>query len=130
MNHPDTTNSPKIRPKVVLWTLLVCQLGIAVFSLGQAWTMEREASALDVREPEMRGTADRTKDRIQTETDIARLRTIALNSYDLNFEEWRDKSYRLHQFSEGLLDLSFVYAFTSAILAYAIYGLRNKTPAA
>jgi hypothetical protein len=129
MNHPNTMNSPKIRPRVLLWTLLACQLGGAIFFLGTACIMEREAAALDAREPEMRVSADAARNRIRTGTDIEQLRTIALNSYDLNYAEWRDRSYRLHQGSGGLLDLSFVLAFISAILAYAIYGLRHKTPA-
>jgi len=102
MNHSPTINTPKVRPRILLWTLLVLQLGFAICFLGTAWTYERAASALDVREPEMRKEMTATTAMIQTGTDIAQIRDSAVKACDLNFEYWRDKSYRLHQGSGAM----------------------------
>ena len=126
MNHSDTTNSPKVRPKVLLWALLLCQVGATLFFLAKAWALHREASALDVRELEMRTSVIRTRDRIRTETDISELRSYALKSCDTIFDEWRDMSYRLHQGSQALIFSALLTAFTSVVLAYSVYGLRIK----
>src|SRR5664280_3509120 len=103
MNQPNAMSSPKIRPKVLLWTLIVCNAAMTVSSVVIAWHMEREASIVVVREPEMRARIEQAKTRIQTETDIEKLRSLALLSRDSKFEEWRDVGYRYHQMSGACL---------------------------
>jgi hypothetical protein len=126
MDNSKTIRPPRVRPKVLLWALLVCQLGGAIFFLIQAWDAERNVSAFDVDGPHEHMIAEAVKGRISTNTDVVQLRRIGINSYDLNYEFWRDKSYRLHQMTHMWLDLSFLQAFISAILAIAIYGIRDK----
>ena len=126
MDTPNTTHPPKLGPKALLWALLVCQVGATIFFLGKAWAIEREAGALDAREPEMRLSAIGTRDRIRTEKDIAELRTYALKCCDGTLEEWRDIGYRLHQGSSALRLASLFTVVTSVVLAYLVYALREK----
>jgi hypothetical protein len=114
----------KVRPKVLLWALLVAQMGMATSSFIQALVWEQKASALDASEPQMHMTPEAFKSRINTNTDIGQLRTLTINFY--SFIE-RDKSYRYHHASQMWFDWSFYQAFTSAILAFIIYGIRGKS---
>ncbi|MDR3457734.1 MAG: hypothetical protein P4N60_09835 [Verrucomicrobiae bacterium] len=103
---------------------------MAIVSLVVARHFEHEAAALNVQASAMREKLAATKLMIQTETDIAQIRAYAVQVSELDFEEWCDKSYRLHQGSGAMLDASYLQAFIAAILGYIIYGLRKEKPAA
>lgn len=123
MENSKTIKPPRVRPKVLLWALLVGQMGLAIFSFIQASVLEQKASALDASEPQVHMTTEAFNSRINTNTDVAQLRRLVINFY--SYDE-RDKSYRYHNMSQAWFDLSFLWAFTSGILGFVIYGIRDK----
>jgi len=124
MKDSDLKTPPRVRPRVLLWTLLFCNFAGMIFCIFVAWDMEREASAIVAREPEVRTKADQSKQRIQSESDVEKLRLQALKSIDSRFEEWRDVGYRYHHMSGAFLWAALGGATMSIVLGYALYGLR------
>ena len=88
--------------------------------------MAAEASGRVRRESEMRAKTEKRKDWIKSITDIEKLRSLALDSCDTRFEEWRDIGYRDQQMSEMMLLASLGTGTIAAVLAYSLYGLRDK----
>jgi hypothetical protein len=124
MENSKTTRPLRVRPKVLLWTLLVGQIGLAIFSFIQALVFEQKASTFDASEPQMHMRTEAFKSRINTNTDIAQLRTLVIN---FNSFDERDKSYRYYHGSQMWFYFALLYAFTSAILAFVIFRIRDIT---
>lgn len=121
---PVAKSPLKVRPSVLLWTLLVVNLAGVVACLVAARKFEREASVIFGREPQVRAKAEENKARIRSETDVERLRSAALRSCDLPIEEWRDQGDWCQRLNRGFVLASVGAAMMSVALAYALYGLR------
>jgi hypothetical protein len=124
MNHPDAKSPLKVRPSVLLWTLLVVNVAGVVACLVAARKFEREASVILTREPQLRAKADQNKARIKSETDVESLRSVALRSCDRPIQEWHDQGDWCQRLNRGFVLASVGAAIMSVILAYALYGLR------
>jgi len=124
MSQSETMNAPKVRPKVLLWTLLFLSAVASAFFAGRAWTIKDELSALDLREPEISNKAAHERTQIENETDIQELRRLAVNYHYRVVADWLGYRDRLHGMSEALLWASLSLAIASAVLGYSIYGLR------
>ena len=74
----------------------------------------------------MRTMTEKAKTRIQGIADVEELRSLALKACNTRFEDWRDLGYRHQQMSEAVLWVSLCTATVSAVLAYSLYGLRDK----
>jgi hypothetical protein len=133
MSDLNAKNLLKVRPRVLLYTLLLASVAGVIFCLVVAWKLEHETSAKFAGEPGLRAKIDQTRKQIQNEADIEKLRSLALKYCDRTIEEWRDLGNWCHQVSGICLWASSGAATIAVSLAYALYGLRverrtaNKT---
>ena len=87
--------------------------------------MASEASDILRREPEMRAKTEKAKARVQGITDIEKLRSLALKYCDHLSEPPLPIDFYQHM-RGAMLGASLGTATMAAVLAYSLYGLREK----
>ena len=114
----------------LLWTLLAVHLALTAVLFGFGVYLERRATALANRQPEMHIKEDRLKTRIESETDIEQLRATALRAWSISQKDWKMVVSILGDTSNAVLWSATLPAATAMILAFAVYGFRVQKRAA
>jgi hypothetical protein len=129
MKQKQRTFASKVRPVVLLWTLLVGHIAIAISFIGIGLYVERQAShcvALDLK-TRAREAAIRTS--IQTMTDTKELRRLALTARDRS-DDWHSTAISaLSDWGNALLWYSIAPGLTAALLAFSLYGFHHPNRA-
>ena len=86
----------------------------------------RQASVFVASESKISASEERQKTQIQSEKDIEKFRSRALEDLETSMRDWRENSATLRQISRTILFGAVIPAVTSVVLAYAIYGLCIK----